>query len=217
MSLATATPASGLRALLGVVARRRTYASVAYLLLGLPLGTAWFTLLVAGGSVAISLVVVALVGIPLLVGMGHVTRVAANVERATANALLGCELPSAPAATGERGNPWVRLRAMSADRRRWREAWFLLARFPAGIATFTLAVVAVVVPGALVAAPFRARYDDGEPFGTWRYSDRLQEWAGAAWAWLLVPLGVLLLVAALHLLVALAKVCARWADRALAP
>ena len=44
--------ASAVRRFFGVVARSRSYRSIAYLVLGLPLGTVWFTVLVTGLSLA---------------------------------------------------------------------------------------------------------------------------------------------------------------------
>jgi len=66
-----------------------SYRNIAYLLIGLPLGTIWFTVLVTGVSVALSMLVIALLGIPMLLGLWYVTRSLANVERRVANALLG--------------------------------------------------------------------------------------------------------------------------------
>src|SRR5687768_2442557 len=105
--------ASLTRRFFGVIGRPQSYRNMAYLFLGLPLGTVWFTALVTGFTVGISLLVVALVGIPVLVGLWYVTRAIANVERSIANTLLGYRLAAAPI-NALSGNPWVRLRAMSA-------------------------------------------------------------------------------------------------------
>lgn len=56
--------ASRLRRFLRVAARPQSYRHTAYLLLGLPLGTVWFTLLITALTVSVSLLVVALLGIP---------------------------------------------------------------------------------------------------------------------------------------------------------
>lgn len=190
----------------GVVTRPQTYRNLAYLLLALPLGTVWFTVLVTGVSVGTSLLVLALLGIPLLLAMWYVVRAFANAERAVANGLLGTQIGLAPMAGGVSGNLWVRLRATSSERARWRELGFLLLRFPAGIATFTAAVTALTVPLAVAYAPIAARYvDEGDrTYG-----------AESPWAWLLIPAGVLGLFLALHLMNALARACARWATAAL--
>src|SRR6186997_797838 len=76
------------RRFFGVVARPQTYRNIGYLLLGLPLGTLWFSILVTLTSVSVSMLVVALLGIPLLVASWYAVRAFANVERGVADVLL---------------------------------------------------------------------------------------------------------------------------------
>ena len=200
---------SPIRRFVRVVARPQSYRNIAYLLIGLPLGTLWFAMLVSGASVALSMIVVALLGIPMLVGLWYVTRVFANVERSVANALLGQDLARA-SMNAPRGNPWVRLRAMSSNRDRWRELGFLLLRFPIGVATFTAAVTALATPFLVAYAPIVARHDE-HPFGDWALSSRMEAVASSSpWSWLLMPLGLVMLVAAFHLLNAVARLAARF-------
>jgi hypothetical protein len=203
-------PTSPAQRFFGVVARPQSYRNIAYLLLGLPLGTAWFALLVSGVSVAISMLVVALLGIPMLVGIWYLTRALANVERAAANVLLDQDLVFAPMASGSRGNLWVRLRSLTTDRSRWREFGFLMLRFPAGVATFTVAVTALAAPVLVAYAPVAARTDDSHPFGDWALSARMESAASSPWSWLLVPLGLLLLFGSFHLMNVIARACGRW-------
>ena len=210
-----ANKTSLMRRIFGVVARPQSYRSIGYLLLGLPLGTIWFTVVVTGAAVGISMLIVALLGIPILWAMWYVCRAFANVERASANALLDQHLTPAPMASPHRGNVWVRLRSMSRERDRWRELAFLMLRFPAGIATFTLAVAALATPVAIAYAPFSVRYGAEHPFGDWSQSTRMEDIASGAWAWLLIPVGAALLIASFHLLNAVARVCGQWAKSSL--
>ncbi len=201
---------SPLRRFFGVVTQPQSYRNLGYLLLGLPLGTIWFTVLISGYTTAISMLVVALLGIPMLLGLWYVTRSLANVERSTANALLGQHLALAPLASGDRGNLWVRLRSMSRDRDRRRELAYLLLRFPVGIATFTAAVTALATPFMVAYAPFSARDGNDHPFGDWALSSRMENVAASSWSWVLVPLGFVMLIGSFHLMNALAKACGRW-------
>jgi hypothetical protein len=195
-----------------VVAQGDSYRNIAFLLLGLPLGTVWFAVLVSGISVAASMLVVALLGIPMLVGLWYVTRAFANVERSVANALLDQRLPRAPMNAPHRGNLWVRLRKMTGDRDRWRELGYLMLRFPVGVATFTAAVTAIATPFLVAYAPIVARSDE-QPFGDWALSSRMEDVASSSpWSWLLVPLGLVMLIASFHLMNAMARVCGRWAN-----
>jgi hypothetical protein len=162
------------------VADADSYRSIGYLLLGLPFGVIWFTALVTGASVGVSMLVVALAGIPMLVGMWYAARAFANVERGLANALLHQRL----------GYP--------------------------GIATATAAVAALSTALWVAWAPFHARIVSDHPFGHWSGSSDLENLTSSTWSWLLVPLGVLLLVLAFHLLNAIAGACGRWTASALA-
>ena len=199
--------AAPLRRFFGVIARPDSYRNIAYLLVGLPLGTLWFTVLVTGVSVGVSMLVVALLGIPLLVGLCYVTRASANVERSVANKLLGQHLTPSPM-NSPRGNLWVQLRSMSRDKDRWREVGFLTLRFPIGLATFTAAVTALATPFMVAYAPIVARNED-HPFGDWALSSRMEDIATSPWAWSLVPLGVVLLFVSFHVMNAVAKACGR--------
>lgn len=95
-----------MRGFFGVVAEPQSDRNIGYLLLGVVLGTAWLTLLITALSISLSMVVVALLGIPLLLGTWYVIRAFANVERGIATVLLGQHLRSAPMASGHRGNLW---------------------------------------------------------------------------------------------------------------
>jgi hypothetical protein len=168
--------------------------------------------LVSAYATAISMLVVALLGIPMLWGLWYVTRSLANVERVTVNALLGQHLAVAPLTSADRGNVWVRLRTMSRDRDRWRELAYLLLRFPAGIATFTVAVTALATPLMVSWAPLAVRLDN-QPFGDWALSSKMEDVASNSWSWFLVPLGFAMFIGSFHLMNCLAKACARWATR----
>ena len=200
-------PSPLLRRFLGVVTQPRSYRSIAYLLLGLPLGTIWFSVLVSALSVGISLLAVALLGIPVLLGTWYAVRAFANIERHLADALLDRPLAPAPIASTHRGNPWVRLRAMGSDTLRRRELAYLLLRFPAGIATFTITATALATPILIALAPIQARHAV-HPFGKWALSSTMEQAASnTPWSWLLVPAGLAMLIPALHLINALANVC----------
>jgi len=207
---------SSTRRFFGVVRSSQTYRNLAYLLLGLPLGTAWFVALVTAVSVGISTLVVALAGIPILIGAWFATRLFANIERRAANTLLGLDLPLAPHA-GAGGNLWVRLRSMCSDRDRWRELGYVLLRFPVGVATFTATLVLPAVAASIAYAPFYARLDDGHSFGSWTVGDthisaRFEHFASTSpWAWVMVPVGALVFFAAFHALNGIAKLCGAWA------
>lgn len=199
----------------GVVTEAQTYLNVLYLLLGLPIGTLWFTLIVTLFTVSASLVVVALIGLPMLLMSWYTVHGLAVVERTVAVQLLRVDVaPLPPMPTGSTGL-WQRLRHLSTDPRRWRELCYLLLRFPAGIATFTIAVTLPTVAAAVTYTPFYLWLDD-DGWGEWPLSNTLESMGSTwPWSWVLVPAGALIAVGSLHVMNALARSCGRWTSLAL--
>jgi hypothetical protein len=177
-------------------------------LLGLPLGIAYFTWFVAGISVGAGLLIT-LIGIPILTLVLASVRPLLAAERGLANELLAAEIPAAPLAPDATG--WLdRLKAYWTDGSTWRGVGYLLARFPFGIAAFTVAVTAYGAALLLLAGPIVAPTDaDGLDFGTWEADSLLEGLA-------LVPVGAVALVAAGWISVGvglLSRELARWGAR----
>jgi hypothetical protein len=108
-----------------------------YLILGLPLGIATFTIIVTGLSLALGLAIT-LIGIPLLVLTLYLARWIADLERQRARLVLGERVPG-----GERewtGGPWERTRTVVTDPAAWRDTLWALLLLPLGTAGFTVAV-----------------------------------------------------------------------------
>ncbi len=124
---------------------RRTWSATAHLLLDLPIGTAWGTLVVALLAASLGLVPLALLGVALLVVTLAGSMLAARAERARARLLLGTApvahrpLPRTP--TG-----WL---GLLTDRRAWLSCLYAVALLPLGIvnATITLSGWAVAAAG----------------------------------------------------------------------
>jgi hypothetical protein len=156
-----------------------------YHLLGLPLGTAYFTWLVTGLSTGIGLAIT-LIGIPLLTLVLASVRPLMAAERAVANALLDAELPPVPLAPPAEGGLLRRLAAYWRDRATWRGALYLLLRFPAGTAEFCVAVTAYSAALYAIFAPIIAPFAPLE-LGFWRVNTVYEGLA-------LVPFGLLALL-----------------------
>ena len=164
----------------------RGWTAVTHHLLGLPLGIVYFTWLVTGLATGLGLAVT-IVGIPILTLVLATVRPLLEAERALANSLLGTDIePVRLAPQGE--GLWGRFKAYWKDSTTWKGIGYLLARFPVGIFTFSVAVSAFAAAGYLIAAPIVAPFD-GIELGIWQ-PDTVFE--GLA----LVPLGLVTLVAA---------------------
>jgi hypothetical protein len=184
----------------------RGYGALTHHLLGLPLGVAYFTWLVTGLAVGAGLAVT-LVGIPILTLVLASIRPLLAAERTMANALLDADIPAAPLAP--HGEGWFgRLKAYWTDGPTWRGIAYLLARFPVGTLTFSVAVAVYSAALGLISAPIVAPLDAIE-LGFWQPDSVLDGLA-------LLPLGVVLLVAAGWIsegMAAMSRELARWGAR----
>jgi Putative sensor len=200
------SPTPAWRSLLRPVTSARSYGALTHHLLGLPLGIAYFTWLVTGLATGAGLAIT-VVGIPLLTLVFASVRPLLAGERAMSNALLGTEIPSAPLAPKAEG--WLgRVKAYWTDSATWRGIGYLLARFPVGTFTFSVAVAAYSSALYLLAAPIVAPLDPME-LGIWE-PDTVAE--GLA----LVPLGATLLLASAWIseaMAAMSRALARWGAR----
>jgi hypothetical protein len=146
---------------------RRTYGSLVYSLLGLPIGIFGFTVLVTGVSMGLGLLVT-LVGIPVLVATLLFVRAMANLERRLAWSLLDASMPRrAPTIAPSTGVFWRRLRDLASGRQIRREIGFILLRLPLGIAGFTVAVTLVGLMFGGVAMPILVLVGLESQIGTW--------------------------------------------------
>jgi hypothetical protein len=164
----------------------RGWTTVTHHLLGLPLGIAYFTWLVTGLATGLGLAIT-IVGIPILTLVLATVRPLLEAERAMANALLGTDIePVRLAPQGE--GLWGRFKAYWKDSTTWKGVGYLLARFPVGVFTFSVAVSAYATAGFLISAPIVAPFHAIE-LGIWEPDTVLEGLA-------LVPLGLITLVAA---------------------
>jgi len=144
--------------------RARTYSRLAYLLLGLPLGIFYFVFLVVSVSLGVGLVVI-WVGVLILVGAVMMWRGMGFFERRLANAMLGgsIEAPQPLASEADsqlRETLWARVKAVLADSYTYRSFFWLLLRFPLGIAGFVIGVTGLAISVSFLAAPVALAYPD---------------------------------------------------------
>lgn len=193
---------------LGVIADPQSYLNIVYLLLGLPLGIAYFVFLVTGISLGFGLLVI-WVGVPVLAFVLLGSWAMCRFERSLVNTLLKEDIPAVSKEDRSRqsggGVPrlgaeerlfigaWRRLKSHLSDRLTWTGMFYLLLRFPMGIATFVIAVVLISVTGALLGAPAYYWVDEGIDFGIWQV-DELWE------AIILTLIGIPAVFVALHLM-----------------
>jgi len=188
MDTTHATAEGRLRAALRPLVTARGGTTLLHNLLGLPLGIAYFVWFATGLSLGAGLAIT-LIGVPILTLVLASVRPLLAAERGMANALLGAEIPGAPLTPGGDGLV-ARFKAYWTDSASWRGIAYLLARFPVGLATFTVALTAFTAAACLIAAPLLVPLgSDAWDFGAWQIDTALESLP-------LVPLGLLTLVAA---------------------
>jgi hypothetical protein len=171
-----------------VATRGRTYANVAYVWLGFPLGIAYFVFLVTGFALSLGLsllwigLILAVLFVICIKGLGQ-------FERVLSQWLLGEALPAGPHA--ETRGVWQWVTGVFKDASTWKGALFLFLKFPLGIMTWIASVFTFTLAAAFIAAPF-SEFRGEVDFGYWI----LQDPTGG---WLMSLAGVLLLFATLHL------------------
>jgi signal transduction histidine kinase len=158
-----------------------------FLLSGLPLGIAWFTLLSTVWSLTLGLLITPLV-IALFYANGAVTFGAGALEAALARSLLVAA--AAPPRWPPRRPGWVGvLTGPLSSERFWRVQAYLALRASLGFALGTLTLALIVAGLALIAAPaYAAAVPEGLDYGVYTAHDFVQALAA-------VPVGCLVLAA----------------------
>jgi Putative sensor len=156
---ATPVPTGVLRRSYRPLVQARTWKETASLLVALPVGALWFSVVVTGLALSAGLLAT-LVGLPLLVALVCGGRVIGTVERSLTRTMLDTDLP-APAPLDRTGSVWTRGRRMLGDGPGWRGLAYGLLALPVGILTFTAAAMTWTVAAALAAFPLYGAFIGG--------------------------------------------------------
>ncbi|WP_109788579.1 sensor histidine kinase [Mycolicibacterium confluentis] len=126
----------------------------AYILLGFPLATISFSVIVTMLAAGIGTLVV-VIGLPIIVGTLLVARVLADIERLRLPAVLRrARTRPAYRSAAPGSTVWRRLGAVLSDGQSWLDVVYALVRFPFAVATFSVVVSwwATAVAGTLTIA-----------------------------------------------------------------
>jgi signal transduction histidine kinase len=181
----------------------RTYANAIYLLIALPLGIAYFVVLIVGFAVGLALAIT-LIGVPVLLGTVALVSSFAGLERSQARTLVGLEMPrSVREPSVERGTLWNWARGYVSRAVFWKSLTYLILKLPWGIVSFTVVITLGAVGIALLAVPL---YAPSLPEGwglSWGASQTYQPTLPQALALSVVGLGVSMIAARIINLMAL--------------
>lgn len=139
------------RRVFGVVLRRRTYATLLYLLLALPIAILYFYLFTRLWFYAAFSGLVGLLAFPILLLVCAWTL--ANVERGLAHGLVGTSFTPMAAAVPADAPVWDHLKAHLRNPVTWKTFAYLLLRIPFGIIAFVLTLGSLVLSFWLLLAP----------------------------------------------------------------
>ena len=149
-SAAVASPRTGawLRRFLAVYGDVRSWTSLMFMLLSLVTGILYFTVVVTGVTLSLSLSIL-IIGVPVFVAFIGLTRVLALAEGRLVEAMTGERMPRR--AQPPAGGGWIaRIGAMLRSPRTWSTLIYQLLMLPLGVLYFTLAMALVAVGLALL-------------------------------------------------------------------
>ena len=188
---------------LGPVVAPRTYLRALHLLAMFPLGIAYFVGLVVALAVG-GAMIWTIVGPVLLIATLFLSRWAGDAEAWVVRKVAQIELRRPPTAIeagqSARSQVWMRL----IDPTTWTGIVYLFAQFPIGIAAFVGLIVASVITGVFISAPVVIALSSA-PHLHFEEVDTVRE------GLLLVPLGLLMFLATVHLVNIASALHASWA------
>ena len=195
--------ANPVRGIFGILTWPRTYLNLVYLMIGFPLGLAYFVFYVVGGSLGIGLAILG-IGFVILFLLVLAAWALAHFERLLANGLLGAEVPPpAPTAIDEGGWPWVK--SVLGNPVTWKGLAFQLLKFPLGLSSWIVTIVVLSVVAGFIVAPAVVYFGGTIQIDPWWIADTQRE------AWIATAVGLAALLPALHLLNGLAWLWAQFA------
>jgi uncharacterized membrane protein len=137
----------------GVIADPSAWGALFYMILSLATGIIYFTVVVTGLSLSLSMMIL-IVGVPIALLFLGAVRAISLAEGRIVEGLLGQRMPRRPrnVAVAD-GTFWGRLKSWFSDYRTWTTMLYMALMLPLGIAYFTVVVTALAVSLAAFAAP----------------------------------------------------------------
>jgi hypothetical protein len=184
----------------GVAVDPRTYGSLFYMLLAMPLGIFYFTWAVTGVSLSAGLLVL-IIGIPFIVLFVSTVYALSLVEGRLVETLLGQRMPRRPQVAPRQGGFLDKVKEIVAEPRTWSTLLYMLLMLPLGILYFVIAVVLLSFSFTFTfAGVAQLLWDAGFIWVDGYHGAYIiqPEWL-AGYVWMLMPIGIALLFATLHL------------------
>jgi len=188
---------------ISVASDGRTYLNLIYLVLMLPLGIIYFTIVVTGFSLSLGLILV-IIGIVVAVLFLVLVRGISFVHLSFASALLGFELPPEDEPQATTDGLLEKLKRILTDAKTYTSMIYMLIELPLGIIYFTLIITFLSISVSFSVTPILWLLAEEESWAIW---DNDWLWQVNFGETLLLMLGgVCLFFVTLHLGNLLAKV-----------
>ena len=140
----------------GIAAEPMAWLGLVYCLLAFPLGIFYFTFLLTGSLLGISLIII-WIGIPIILLVMGAWWGLAVFERFLAIGLLGVKI-SPMSRTASESSLWNRFLNHLKNPVTWKSFGFLFLKFPIGIMVFVITVTLLSIVASFIATPFFYRY-----------------------------------------------------------
>jgi Putative sensor len=190
----------------GVYIDPRTWGSLLFMFITFVTGIIYFTWVVTGASLSLSLLVL-IIGVPFAILFLFSVQGLALLEGRLVEALLGVRMPRRPS-FAQPGMKWLeRLKALVTDKHTWLSMLYMVLQMPLGILYFTLNVTLIAVALSVMAAPFVQIFWN-IPVITWGVERILLPY----WELILMAIGgFILLTLTLHLVRVIGRLHGRYA------
>lgn len=136
----------------GVLADPHAWGSLFYMLLALVTGIAYFTIVVAGLSMSLGMMVL-IIGVPILLLFIGVVRAVSFLEGRLVEGMLGERMPRRPRSVPRQGDVWERIKSWFTDYRTWTSMLYMVLQLPVGIVYFTTVVIALSMCAYAIISP----------------------------------------------------------------
>jgi uncharacterized membrane protein len=200
------------------VADPRAYGALLYMLLSLATGIFYFTWVVTGLSLSFGLMIL-IIGVPVALLFLASVRVLAHVEGRIVETLLGVRMPRRlPVKPDTELTFWSRIKAMLSDPRTWTAMLYMVLHLALGIVYFTIAVTGLALAVSLIFGPLTQLLGLGDFFHADGHAELYAMdtfFDNPVVLLLMIPLGVLSLLATLNLAKLIGTLHGRFAEKVL--
>lgn len=188
-----------------VITKKQTYLNLVYLLISLPLGILYFTLIITGISTGLGLIIT-LIGIPLLILMSFIWYWLGTFERTINTSLLNIKIKPSLSRAFKQKTFFKKIETHLKEPITWKSLAYTIIKFPIGIISFVLLTVLLSLSLGLMISPLLYNLSLAYPSFEFATINGIQIISSIWQAWGLTIIGIFFLLISLHILNKLAQI-----------